>query len=256
MWLSRGVLLLSLLSLPALLQAEALRARLEWAHIAELRAFESGIVGEVLVLEGQHVKQNQSLLTLDSRDFDIAVRAASAQLKAAQARHDKAQREHGWESELYDRGLISDNELNNAVVALSLAESEVETAQAALENAQLALERSVIRAPFDGVVVAVRAWDGQALLKTLQSEALIELAQGSKMVARTRIAADAVDEYRSGQPARVKLDGQWRDGVIYRIGTVSEGVLEQGIAYAVDILFELGEDEVLRPGQFCMVEFE
>jgi RND family efflux transporter MFP subunit len=245
---------LLLLMLPPMLQAEPLRARLEWAHLVELRAFESGVVDEVNVLEGEYVKQGETLLTLDPRDYDIAVRAAVALVKQAQAKLDKAQREHGWESELYERGLVSDNELQDARVTLLQAESEVESAQAQLEKAQLGLERSVLKAPFDGVIVAVRAWKGQVVLKTLQKEALIGLAQGRKMVARARVSADNVDEYRSGQAARVRIENQWRDGVVYRIGAVSEGVLESGIAYAVDTLIEMKENEVMRPGQFCIVE--
>ncbi len=248
------LLLLMLHSLHAAESAEPLRARLEWAHVVELRAFESGIVEKVNVLEGQYVKQGELLLTLDPRDYTIAVRAAAARVKEAQAKHDKAQREHGWESELYERGLISDNELQDAKVTLLQAESEVESAQAELAKTQLGLERSVLKAPFDGVIVAVRAWNGQVVLKTLQKEALIALAQGRKMVARARVSADRVDEYRSGQAARVKIENQWRDGVIYRIGAVSEGVLESGIAYAVDTLIEVKENEVMRPGQFCIVE--
>lgn len=256
MTINKIIFSLLLLMLHSILYAEPLRARLEWAHVVELRAFESGIVEKVNVLEGQYVKQGELLLTLDPRDYEIAVRAAAALVKEAQADHDKRQREHGWESELYDRGLISDNELQDAKVKLLQAESKVESAQAELAKAQLGLERSVLKAPFDGVVVAVRAWRGQVVLKTLQKEALIALAEGRKMVARARVPADRVDEYSRGQAARVKIENQWRDGVIYRIGAVSEGVLESGIAYAVDTLIDLKEKEVMRPGQFCIVEIK
>lgn len=256
MTMKKIIFSLLLLMLHSMLYAEPLRARLEWAHVVELRAFENGVVEQVNVLEGQYVKQGELLLTLDPRDYAIAVRSVAARVKETQAKHDKRQREHGWESELYERGLISDNELQDARVALLQAESEMEAAQAGLAKAQLGLERSVLKAPFDGVIVAVRAWKGQVVLKALQKEALIALAEGRKMVARARVSADHVDEYRSGQAARVKIENQWRDGVIYRIGAVSEGVLESGIAYAVDTLIEVKENEVMRPGQFCIVEIK
>ncbi|MEN8213380.1 MAG: biotin/lipoyl-binding protein, partial [Pseudomonadota bacterium] len=140
--------LLLLLSLQSATAAEPLRARLEWAHVVELRAFENGIVDKVHVLEGQLVKQGERLLELDSRDYDIAVRSAEALVKEAAAKHDKVKREHGWETELYERGLISDNELQDARVALLQAESAVEAAQAKLAKAQLGVERSVLKAPF------------------------------------------------------------------------------------------------------------
>jgi len=248
------LLLLSLLTFHVPVHAEELRARLEWAHSVDLRAFESGIVEEVNVLEGQAVKKGDVLIRLDPRDFELMVQTASARLKQAEASLDKTSRELEWETELYDQGLISNNELQDYTIANLDAEARVEEARAALEQAKLALERSVIKAPFDGVIIAVRSWQGQVILKTLQKDPLIEIAQGERMVARTRVSASDIGKYETQKPAQVLVGDKWRDGFIYRIGTVSEGVLEQGVAYAVDVLFDLENGETMRPGRFCTVK--
>ena len=244
--------LLLLLHLPA--QADELRARLEWAHTVDLRAFESGVVQEVNVLEGQSVSKGDVLVSLDPRDFQLAIQSASAKLKQAEAVLDKAARELEWETELYDQGLISTNELQDYSIAKLDAEARVEEAKAALATAELARERAVIKAPFDGVVTAVRSWQGQVILKTLQQNPLIEMAENGRMVARTRVSASNIGMYEAGQPARVLIGDRWRDGSVYRIGTISEGVLEQGVAYAVDIMFSLENGETMRPGHFCTVK--
>jgi multidrug efflux system membrane fusion protein len=246
------LLILLLFHLPA--YAEELRARLEWAHTVDLRAFESGVVQQVNVLEGQSVSKGDVLISLDPRDFDLAIQSARAKLKQAEAVLDKAARELEWETELYDQGLISSNELRDHSIANLDAEARVEEARAALATAELARERAVIKAPFDGVVTAVRSWQGQVVLKTLQQEPLIEMAEGGSMVARTRVSASSIGKYESRQPARVLIGDRWRDGYIYRIGTISEGVLEQGVAYAVDIMFSLENGETMRPGHFCTVK--
>lgn len=248
------LLLLSLLTFHVSVHAEELRARLEWAHSVDLRAFESGIVEEVNILEGQAVKKGDVLIRLDPRDFELMVQTASARLKQAEATLDKTSRELEWETELYDQGLISNNELQDYTIANLDAEARVEEARAALEQAKLALERSVIKAPFDGVIIAVRSWQGQVILKTLQKDPLIEIAQGERMVARTRVSASDIGKYETQKPAQVLVGDKWRDGFIYRIGTVSEGVLEQGVAYAVDVLFDLENGETMRPGRFCTVK--
>ena len=85
----------------------------------------------------------------------------------------------------------------------SAAEARVEEARAELETAKLALERSVIKAPFDGVIIAVRSWQGQVILKTLQKDPLIEIAQGERMVARTRVSASDIGKYETQQAAQV-----------------------------------------------------
>lgn len=248
------LLLLFLLILQFPVHAEELRARLEWAHSVDLRAFESGIVEQVNVLEGQAVKEGDVLVRLDPRDFELMIQTANARLKQAEATLDKTSRELEWETELYDQGLISTNELQDYTIANLDAEARVEEAKAELEQARLALERSVIKAPFDGVIIAVRSWQGQVILKTLQKDPLIEIAQGERMVARTRVSASDIGKYETQQAARVLVGDKWREGFIYRIGTVSEGVLEQGVAYAVDVLFDLENGETMRPGRFCTVK--
>jgi len=248
------LLLLFLLILQFPVHAEELRARLEWAHSVDLRAFESGIVEQVNVLEGQAVKEGDVLVRLDPRDFELMIQSANARLKQAEATLDKTSRELEWETELYDQGLISTNELQDYTIANLDAEARVEEAKAELEQARLALERSVIKAPFDGVIIAVRSWQGQVILKTLQKDPLIEIAEGERMVARTRVSASDIGKYETQQAARVLVGDKWREGFIYRIGTVSEGVLEQGVAYAVDVLFDLENGETMRPGRFCTVK--
>ena len=248
------LLLLPLLLLPLVAHAEELRARLEWAHSVDLRAFESGVVEQVNVLEGQAVKKGDVLIKLDPRDFELMILSAGARLKQAEATLDKTSRELEWEAELYDQGLISTNELQDHRIANLDAQARVEEARAQLEEAQLAMERSVIKAPFDGVIIAVRSWQGQVILKTLQRDPLIEIAQGERMVARTRVSASDIGKYETQKPAQVLLGDKWRDGFVYRIGTVSEGVLEQGVAYAVDVLFDLENGETMRPGRFCTVK--
>ena len=100
------LLLLPLLILQFPVHAEELRARLEWAHSVDLRAFESGIVEQVNVLEGQSVNKGDVLVRLDPRDFELMIQTASARLKQAEAILDKTSRELEWESELYDQGLM------------------------------------------------------------------------------------------------------------------------------------------------------
>lgn len=246
--------MLALLMIQLPVHAEKMRARLEWAHSVDLRAFESGVVEEVKVLEGQKVRKGDVLIKLDPRDFDLAILSANSKLKQAEAVYDKASRELEWESELYDQGLISNNELQDYTIANLDAEARVQEAKADLSKAELAKERSVIIAPFDGVIIAVRSWQGQVILKTLQKDPLIEIAQGKRMVARARVSANDIGKYQTQQAAKVLLGNKWRDGFIYRVGAESEGVLAQGIAYAVDILFDLEENETMRPGRFCTVK--
>ena len=250
------ILFLILLSLFAsAVQAETLKARLEWAHTVDLRVLESGIVSDVAVLEGQRVTKGSKLLELDQRDFDIEIKSANSELEQAKVSLDHAQRRFDWNVELFDQGLISENEQHETEIALLDAKAVVAEAEAKLDKRKLAKERSTLSAPIDGIVVLVGAWQGQVVLPGLQKDPLIQLASASRMVARARVSADRVGNFEPGQEALVSVGNQTRPGTIYRIGAVSEGILERGVAYAVDVIFDVSEKERLRPGQFCNIKF-
>lgn len=249
----RGLVALTMFFLPTLLFAETLKARLEWVHTVDLRSLEDGVVETVSVLEGQVVNKGDYLVMLESTDFDIDVKAANSQLVLAKATLDKVTRDVDLTRELYDRGLISENERQDAEVAFQEGKALVDSAEAGVEKAKLSLTRSIIKAPFDGMVVSVNAWQGQVIVRNLQQSPLVTLADSGNMVARARTSAAEVGKYLPGQPAQVQIGDVWRDGHIYRIGAVSEGVLERGVAYAIDVRFELNDGEIMRPGQFSNI---
>lgn len=236
-------------------QEETLKGRLEWAHTVDLRVLENGVVKEVMVLEGQRVKQGEQLLLLDQRDFEIDIIAAKSELEQARVKLDHAHRKHEWNIELYDQGMISENEHHETEISLNNAQAEVNAAQADLDRKLLSKERSELLAPMDAVVVLVDAWPGQVILPSLQKDPLIRLASATQMVARARVSADLVGNYEPGQEAMVSVSNQTRPAKVYRIGAISEGVLERGVAYAVDVIIDVAEGERFRPGQFCNITF-
>ncbi len=251
--ISVSILLLILMSSPV--TAEVFKARLEWAHTVDLRVLESGVVEKVMVLEGQRVDSDTLLLELDQRDFDVAITSARAALTKAEVELDHAQRKFDWNSELYDQGLISENEQHETDIARLAAEASVAAAKSNLDQKLLAKERSRLTAPFDGILVSVDSWKGQVILPSLQKDPLIRLAAANSMVARARVSADRVGDFEPGQEAMISVGNQTRPGKVYRIGAVSEGVLERGVAYAVDVIFSVADGERLRPGQFCSIDF-
>ncbi|OOZ20003.1 hypothetical protein BOW35_07810 [Solemya velum gill symbiont] len=251
--ISVSTLLLFLISSPV--TAEVFKARLEWAHTVDLRVLESGVVDKVAVLEGQRVNSDALLLELDQRDFDLAISSARAALTKAEVELDHAQRKFDWNSELYDQGLISENEQHEGEIARLAAEASVAAAKSTLVQKKIAKERSKLTAPFDGILILVDSWKGQVILPNLQKDPLIRLASANEMVARARVSADRVGDFEPGQEAMISVGNQTRPGKIYRIGAVSEGILERGVAYAVDVIFSVADGERLRPGQFSKIDF-
>ncbi len=251
----KWLMLLLVMGLSFAAHAEAFKARLEWAHTVDLRFVEDGVVQDVSVLIGQEVRAGDALAQLDPREFEFSKVEASAGVTRSQAALARAERQLEWSQELYDRGLISDNERLEAEENAASAWAENELARAALGKAELALERATLISPFNGMVVSLNAWPGQVVVKQLQRDPLVILADAGRMVARVRLTAQQIQNYLPGDAARVRVaDGPWRSGVVYRRGVISEDIIELGAVYALDVLFETASNARLRPGQPATVQ--
>lgn len=106
-------------------------------HI-ELRTLEKGYLQQILVDEGEHVKQGQLL-------FQIQPTIYQAELLKAQSEVAFAQVEYNNTKALADQQIVSPSEV-------ALAEATLQKAQAELALAQTHLQFTEVRAPFDGIV--------------------------------------------------------------------------------------------------------
>ncbi len=203
-------------ALPAL--AEELPAVVSWSQRVELGTLVSGIVARVHVRPGEAVGEGDPLLSLDAREFRSRVAKFQAAHRHAQALLAEAQREDERAMELYDRTVLSDFERNQALIALEAARAQAEAARAELAQARLALERSVIRAPFGGVVLAVDAAPGQSVVSELQSAPLITLADDRHYRLNANVDAEQAARLSVGTALRATLRGRALDATVSHIG--------------------------------------
>jgi membrane fusion protein, multidrug efflux system len=143
-----------------------------------IRSQVTGIVTDVLFHEGDFVKANDQLFTIDQRPFQAQLDQAQANLvrdeallqqAQAQLARDKAQADYvrlssQRNSELVERGIISKDAAQQSLAQAAASEASVKAdeaavasaraqlvaQQAAVENAKLLLAYTVIRAPISG----------------------------------------------------------------------------------------------------------
>ncbi len=142
---------------------------------ATIAAKITGRVTAVLFDEGTHVKQGQLLATLDDSDVKRVLESAKADRESAQAaiadyvvqlKNSKIQL--GRAEQLQKAGVQTQEALDNASTAveslnarITLAKQQVLGADARISEAQQAVDNTVIRAPFDGIVVSKDAQVGE-----------------------------------------------------------------------------------------------
>jgi HlyD family secretion protein len=137
----------------------------------------TGKVMEVLIEEGMQVEQDQVLARLDDVNVAASVALAEAQLRAARtsvketrALLEEAEAIHRRTSNLVERKLASEAEMDRARANLQALSAQLDRQQANVEVAQRQLdiyrqqlEDTIIRAPFAGVVVAKNAQPGEMI---------------------------------------------------------------------------------------------
>lgn len=233
--------------------AEELKGWLEWVHEVEMRVLENGVVDEVLVSAGQHVVKGDLLLRMDQREARARLLEAKARVARARVEVEKAGRDLVRSQELFDRGLIAIEELKDAELQQLAATAEEEAAKAAEATAEVALEHTELRAPFDGIVVSRKVWNGAVIYKTIQQEPLIVVAPDDQMLARALVTAGTLRRFKPGQPARIKIDGAMRDGRVYSLGVQAVRVELEGAVYYLDIIFDRRPNELLRPSETVQI---
>src|SRR6202166_2637947 len=142
---------------------------------ATIAAKITGRVTGVFFDEGTHVKQGQLLATLDDSDVKRALESAKADRESAQAaiadyvvQLKNAKIQLGRAEQLQKAGVNTQENLDNASMAadsltakIALAKQQVVGADARIREAQQAVDNTVIRAPFDGIVVSKDAQVGE-----------------------------------------------------------------------------------------------
>jgi RND family efflux transporter MFP subunit len=117
----------------------------------------TGRVTSMAVHAGDGVTRGQVLARLDDEDYRLKVAELEARLEAAEARLQEARRNHRRGRDLVADGTMSQAEFDALDSALRQARGQRDATRETLAQARASLADTVLRAPFDGRVVARRA---------------------------------------------------------------------------------------------------
>ena len=212
---------------------------------AAVRAKVSGELSQVLVREGESVKQGQVIARLDTTEYDARVAQANGQMLAARGEYDKARQVMARNRDLVARGFISKTAFENYEANTAVAKANLDAANGGLAVARKALADTVIYAPFDGMVAVRSAEPGEkvspdAKLFDIVNLARLELAAAIPLAEASRI--------HIGQTVELQAEGQDTTitGALERINpAATEGT--RSIMVYVSVA---NPDGRLRAGQF------
>lgn len=200
----------------------------------------SGIVDSIQAERGASVKKGQALATLDQREFELDKRAAEAAFAAADADFQRYK-------ELYGQKLASKAELEQR-------RARYEQAKVDLEKAKLTIDRSVIRAPFDGVVVDRNARIGQKVLID-DTTPLFRVSALEPLIARVFLAESSIGRLRVGEDVSVVSREFPQAKSTGRISFLSPVIDPASGTYQVIVSVPRDSGRFFRPGTAVRVTF-
>ncbi len=123
----------------------------------------AGLVEVIAAREGERVRRGAPLVRLRRETAELRLRSARGQLEEARARLRLAEARRKRARDLFEEKVISVQELDDALSEFDASQGRVDQLEAEVARLEDELERTVVRAPFDGVVVEEHTAPGEWL---------------------------------------------------------------------------------------------
>lgn len=121
----------------------------------------SGLVDLYSAKEGEYVKKGEVLAKFNTKNIKIDLAEARAAKREAKARFNLANANFKRFEELYEKGIASLQELQDAESEREAGLARTVQLDAQINSQEYDLSRSVIKAPFDGFIVSEKSEVGQ-----------------------------------------------------------------------------------------------
>ena len=150
----------------------------------------SGIVAKLYVDYNSIVKKGQIIAELDKTNLTSELNTAKANLTSAQSTLNYQLANYNRYKTLYDKGLVSADDYENARLNYEKARESVKTAQQSVNKAETNLGYATITSPIDGIVLSKAVEEGQTVAASFNTPELFTIAQD---LTDMRVIAD-IDE--------------------------------------------------------------
>ena len=232
-----------------------------------------GQIASLYVKEGDLVQKDQILIELWNKESKARVKEAKARVKAAERSaqqvcilSDRAQREAKRKTELLERGLASEEDTETAVsnaesqsAACDAALTQVEVYQASVEVIEASLERTMLIAPFDGIIAEIEGELGEYVTPSpvgVATKPTVDLIDSSCIYISAPIDEIDAPEVVSGMTARITMDAfgnQEFPATVRRVAPYVLDLEKQARTVEIEAVFD-NPDQTLLPGYSADIE--
>ncbi|MDD5308020.1 MAG: efflux RND transporter periplasmic adaptor subunit [Deltaproteobacteria bacterium] len=209
-----------------------------------------GVVAEILVTRGQHVKKGQVLVRFDRRGFALGVQQAQAGVEAAQAQARLVQTELGRTKQLVSDGAAPGSAFDQLSAQGDATGAQVRVAKAAAARARKALSDADLRAPYDGVITEIFMERGE-MATVMPPKPVVQIVDITQLQVQAFAPEDSGGLAVVGAAAEVEVEsaGVTARGVVkYVSSAIQNGARTFELRIAID-----NPDEKIKAGSLARV---
>ena len=194
---------------------------------ADLRAEVSAVVLQVLKENGEAVKRGDVLVRLDDTAILDNLNSANDAVRNAGLALDQAERNVQRLKTLRASGMTSLQALDEAEVRRNGAQSELSASKARAAQAHQQIDRTLVRAPFDGIVSERKVSAGDT---ASPGKELVKVIDPNSMRFAGRVSADKIAQVKPGQAVNFRINGytgQEFRGKVTRVDPAANDITRQ-----------------------------
>ena len=227
-------------------------------RVVDVKSQASGEILELSVELGDVAEKGDKLVRINPRDVRNSFEQAEADLDVARARFQVSQRRLERSQALHDSSIVTDEELENAILEDANARAALVKGETNLELAADRLDDVLVRAPISGTVVERAIETGQIVTSTREvtgGTLLLRMADLTEVQVRTMVDETDIGRIRAGLPASITVEAypdQTFNGTVLKIEP--QAVVEQGVTMFAVLTRIANEQDLLRPGMNADVE--
>jgi RND family efflux transporter MFP subunit len=212
-----------------------------------------GIIEEIYVKVGDRVAAGDALFRTREIDYRLRLDQARATSRLTAAEAEKARRDRERIGALHEKGVASDQRLDEVQTVYEMTQARRATARAAEAIVRQNLEDTTVRAPYDGVITR-RHVDEGAMMRTMMSanSPVVQIMKTDIVVAIIQVPEVHLPRIRLGTPAHVKIDGLDREfeSEVYIINDRVEHT-----SRSIEVRLPIrNPDLAIKPGLFAKAE--
>jgi len=222
-------------------------------QIVDVKSRASGQILEMRAQTGDMVKTGDTLVKVDRRDPTTAFNQAQADLEVAQAQAANAAAQKRRADQMFQNGVLSEQDHDNATLADANARAQLVRAQAGLQSAQDALTDCNVLAAVDGTILTRKVEAGAVITSAVRDVSggtvLLQMADLSTVEVQALVDETDIGKVQPGMPVVITVDAypnRQFTGTVLKIEPQS--TVTQNVTMFPVLIYIPNPDGLLRPG--------